>query len=90
MTGVQTCALPICLVVVEAIDGLPAPGSTIMVGDREIGTLGTVVGHRALAIIRLDKAAAAEVPITAAGVELKVSLPKGATFSLIPDATTHD
>ena len=78
------------LVVVEAIDGLPAPGSTIMVGDREIGTLGTVVGHRALAIIRLDKAAAAEVPITAAGVELKVSLPKGATFSLIPDATTHD
>jgi tRNA-modifying protein YgfZ len=74
------------MVVATSTENLPEAGTPIMVGDREIGTLGTVVGKKALAMIRLDKAADAEVPITAGGVELSFSLPIGSTFALVPEA----
>lgn len=73
------------LVVVEADNWLPDSGTAILAGDREIGTLGTVVGKRGLATVRLDKAAEAEQPLSAAGVILSLSLPHGVNFSLAPD-----
>jgi tRNA-modifying protein YgfZ len=77
------------LVVAEAAENLPVSGTPVLVGDREIGTLGTVVGNKALAIIRLDKAADAEMPVTAGGVELVFALPLGATFLLTPETETN-
>jgi tRNA-modifying protein YgfZ len=74
------------MVVATAAQNLPVSGTLVLAGDREIGALGTVVGNKALAIIRLDKASEAEVPVTADGVVLSFSLPIGATFSLRPDA----
>jgi tRNA-modifying protein YgfZ len=74
------------LVVAEAAENLPVSGTPVLVGEREIGTLGTVAGNKALAIIRLDKAADAEMPVTAGGVELAFALPAGATFVLKPNA----
>ncbi len=74
------------LVVATGEQDLPIQGTPVTVNDREIGTLGTVVGHQALAMIRLDKAAEAEVPVMAGGVALNFGLPIGATFSLKPVA----
>jgi tRNA-modifying protein YgfZ len=73
------------LVIAEGAEQLPASGTLVMIGDREIGTLGTVVGNKGLAIIRLDKAADAELPVTAGGVKLTFALPIGATFLLKPE-----
>jgi tRNA-modifying protein YgfZ len=74
------------MVVAKGEHKLPVAGTLVLAGDREIGALGTVAGNRALAIIRLDKADGAKVPVTAAGAVLSFSLPIGATFSLRPDA----
>jgi tRNA-modifying protein YgfZ len=74
------------IVVAQAAHNLPVSGTLVLAGDREIGALGTVVGNKALAIIRLDKADEAKVPVTADGVVLSFCLPIGATFSLRPDA----
>jgi tRNA-modifying protein YgfZ len=74
------------LVIVEGAQDLPVRGTMVMAGDRDIGTIGTVAGKRGLAIIRLDKAAEAAVPVTAGGVALTILLPEGATFSLTPEA----
>lgn len=73
------------LVIVKSDGALPESGTPILVGERDIGTLGTVVGNIGLAIIRLDKAAEAEFPIMAANAELSLELPLGATFSLSPE-----
>ncbi len=78
------------LVVVESAENLPSSGSAILVSDREIGTLGTIDRNKGLAIIRLDKAADATLPLTAGSVPLTISLPNGATFSLKPDLALHD
>ena len=72
------------LVVARGREKLPAAGTPVVVGGREIGMLGTVIDHQAVAIIRLDKAAEAEMPITAGGVEIVFHLPAGSTFELIP------
>ena len=74
------------MVVATGTESLPVLGTPVIVGDREIGTLGTVVGNQAMAMIRLDKAAEAEVPAAANGVALSFSLPIGATFNLTPNA----
>jgi tRNA-modifying protein YgfZ len=73
------------LVIAKGNTDLPAAGTPVLAGDREIGTLGTVVGDRALAIIRLDKASEAEAPVTAGNVQLTFSLPIGAAFNLTPE-----
>jgi tRNA-modifying protein YgfZ len=77
------------LVVAEGAENLPVSGTPVLVGDRDIGTLGTVAGNKALATIRLDKAADAEMPVTAGGVELVLALPLGATFLLTPETETN-
>lgn len=48
---------------------LPAPGTPVMAGEREVGTLRSVAGGRGLALLRLE--AIAE-PLEAAGVALNV------------------
>lgn len=49
-------------------DGELRPGAEIVAGDQSIGTIGSVDGARALALVRLDRAAAA----AAAGFDAKV------------------
>ena len=51
----------------------PAPGTPVLAGESEVGTLGSSAGPHALASIRLDKAqdaSAAGAPLTAGGVAL--------------------
>jgi len=38
------------------ISGEAAPGTPIMAGEKEVGTLHTVSGNRALAYLRFDRA----------------------------------
>ncbi|MDN2567160.1 folate-binding protein YgfZ [Aquibium sp. A9E412] len=57
---------------------LPAAGSPVTAGGRAIGTLGTVAGADALALVRIDRAAAAMqagTPIEADGVAVTLALP---------------
>lgn len=73
------------VVIVSGEAPLPASGSEITIGGKTIGTLGTVAGERALAIVRIDKAGeamAAGEPILAGDVPVSVALPgwTGLTF----------
>lgn len=73
------------LVIVDADVPLAADGSAVDTDGRSIGTLGTVVGSRALALVRTDKAADAmdaEHTITAGGRAVRLSFPEwtGLTF----------
>jgi folate-binding protein YgfZ len=64
-------------------------GATIMVGGAEIGTVGSVVGTRGLALVRLDRAAEARAKgqaILADGVSIALRKPDWATFELDPGA----
>jgi hypothetical protein len=66
------------VVIVSAETPLPASGTEITIGGKPIGTLGTVAGARALAIIRIDKAGeamAAGEPILAGEMPVTVALP---------------
>lgn len=73
------------VVILSAEASLPATGTEITIGGKPIGTLGTVAGDRALAIVRIDKAgeamAAGEL-ILAGDVPVTVTLPSwsGLTF----------
>lgn len=73
------------VVILSADASLPATGTEITIGGKPIGALGTVAGHRALAIVRIDKAGeamAAGEPILAGDVPVTVALPSwsGLTF----------
>ena len=60
-------------VMVQSADGLPAAGTPVESGGREIGTLASGDAHRALALVRLDRLAeadAAQATVTAAGRRL--------------------
>jgi len=48
------------IVRVGALDGALAPGAGIVDGDLPVGTVGTVAGDEALALVRLDRAETAE------------------------------
>jgi folate-binding protein YgfZ len=64
-------------------------GAPIMLGATEIGTIGSVVGTRALALVRLDRAAEASAKgqaILADGVAISLRKPGWATFELDPGA----
>ncbi len=75
---------------------LPAAGTEIMAGGKPIGTLGTVVADKGLAIVRTDRAADAmssNVAMMAGDVTVSVSLPEwtGLSFpSTDPLASTED
>jgi hypothetical protein len=65
------------IVILEATAPLQ-PGAEIAAGAATIGTVGSVAGNRALATVRLDRAAEAKAkgePLTAGGVAVAVRLP---------------
>lgn len=71
---------------VEAIFPGPAvPGAEITAGEKVVGRVGSAAGGRAIASVRLDRAtdaAAAGVPLTAAGVTVELRRPGWANFSM--------
>ena len=61
------------------LDG-PAPeaGSTILAGDKSVGTMGSAADHHGLALIRIDRvsdALEAGVPLTAGGLAVRIADP---------------
>jgi folate-binding protein YgfZ len=61
------------------LDG-PAPeaGSTILAGDKSVGTMGSASDHHGLALIRIDRASdalEAGTPLTAGGLSIRIADP---------------
>ena len=61
------------------LDG-PAPeaGSTVLAGDKSVGTMGSAADHHGLALIRIDRAGEAleaGIPLTAGGLAIRVADP---------------
>ena len=77
-------------VVAVSYDGVaPAAGTSVMAGDKSIGTLGSTANGQGLAVIRLDRAAealAAGVPLVADGVALRLVKPSWARFAFPGEA----
>jgi folate-binding protein YgfZ len=72
------------VLIASAESELPASGAEILADGRSIGTLCSVAGRSALAIVRIDKVKAAMddgVPILADGVALSLAIPEWAKFS---------
>lgn len=66
------------LLIARGKSALPAPGAEINAGGRTIGTLGSVAGEYGLAMVRIDRAAAAMaggVAILAGETELALDIP---------------
>lgn len=64
------------------VSGIPegaAAGASILVGDREAGTIGRVVEGDAVAIVRLDRVAEDVAP-TIGGIPVELRLPDWATY----------
>jgi folate-binding protein YgfZ len=62
-------------------------GAPIMVGEAEIGSIGSVVGARGLALVRLDRAAEASAKgqaLLADGIRISLRKPDWATFEVAP------
>jgi folate-binding protein YgfZ len=69
-----------------------APGAEVKAGDVAIGAVGSVAGTRALALLRLDRAAEAKakgVALTAGGVAIRLRKPDWATFDVAPSAAAE-
>jgi folate-binding protein YgfZ len=63
------------------VSGVDAPmGTPVLVGGRDSGAIGTPVGGKAVAIVRLDRFDGGEV--TVAGKPVTVTLPSWATYRL--------
>lgn len=61
---------------------VPAKGTEIRAGDKQVGTLLSSVGQRALALIRLDRLAEASAPLLADGARVTVSKPAWAKYEV--------
>lgn len=64
--------------------GAPDPGATVMAGEKIIGTMGSSVAGRGIALVRLDRAEDAQkagVPITTGGVPIRIVKPEWARFA---------
>jgi tRNA-modifying protein YgfZ len=62
----------------------PAPGTAVMAGDRQVGTMGSAAAGHALALLRLDRVAEAlaqATPLTAGGTSLHLVKPDWARFA---------
>lgn len=76
------------VLIATADAALPPSGTVAEAGGRALGTLGTVNGNAALAIVRIDRvkdAMDAGQPITAGGVALTLAIPAWAGFTF-PEA----
>ena len=60
----------------------PPKGTDIRAGEKQVGTLLSSSGRRALALIRLDRLAEATAPLIANGVTLKVRKPEWAKYDV--------
>lgn len=60
----------------------PPRGTEIRAGEKQVGTLLSSSGSRALALIRLDRLAEASAPLLADGVTLKVVKPQWARYEV--------
>ncbi|MEI3803214.1 folate-binding protein YgfZ [Agrobacterium sp. CCNWLW32] len=84
------------VVTVSAGGALPASGAEITADGKPVGTLGTVCGNRALAIVRIDRIAdalASGTPLLAETVPVTVALPawSGLSFPAVdPAARAED
>ncbi|KJF71297.1 YgfZ/GcvT domain-containing protein [Agrobacterium arsenijevicii] len=79
------------VVTVSAESMLPATGTDITANGKPVGTLGTVCGNRALAIVRIDRIAdalASATPLLAETVTVTVALPawSGLSFPAVDPA----
>jgi hypothetical protein len=77
------------LVPVKGMGPLPQPGTEVTAGEVSLGTLGSVAGGRALAMLRLDRAAEAlqkGEAVSAGGVALQLMKPSWWTAALWPEA----
>ena len=81
------------VVPVEAVgSGELQAGAEITAGAAVIGKVGSVAGRRALAMLRLDRAAEAKAkgePLMAGGIEIALRKPDWATFDLEPAAAAE-
>jgi tRNA-modifying protein YgfZ len=61
------------------LDGAaPEPGTTILAGDKAVGTIGSAARGHALALIRIDRASEAleaNTPLTAGGLAVRIAAP---------------
>jgi tRNA-modifying protein YgfZ len=58
--------------------GAPEPGTTVLAGDKSMGTMGSVADGRGLALIRVDRASEAleaGAPLTAGGLAVRITDP---------------
>lgn len=65
--------------IVAADSALPASGTELTANGKPLGTLGTVSGNQALAIVRIDRVAeavASNTPVLAADIPVTLSLPQ--------------
>lgn len=64
--------------------GAPMEGATVLMGDKQIGVMGSTAKGHGLALLRLDRVAdamASSTPLTAGGVPIHVRKPDWATFA---------
>lgn len=64
--------------------GAPMEGATVMVGDKQIGVMGSSANGHGLALLRLDRvgdALQSATPMIAAGVPITLAKPDWATFA---------
>jgi folate-binding protein YgfZ len=62
----------------------PLPGIAVMVGDKQVGQLGSTAKGRGLALLRLDRvsdALASGTPLSAGGIAIRVVKPDWAKFA---------
>src|SRR5690348_1005375 len=62
----------------------PSSGLPVMVGEKQIGVLGSTAQGRGLALLRLDRiedAIAAGIPLTAGGIPIRPVKPSWAKFA---------
>jgi folate-binding protein YgfZ len=79
------------IVPIEAASPI-VPGATVTAGSAAIGTVGSVAGTLALAMLRLDRVAEAQrkgEPLTAGGVPISVRKPAWANFDIAPPAAAE-
>ncbi|WP_377295636.1 YgfZ/GcvT domain-containing protein [Rhizobium sp. SGZ-381] len=81
------------LVKVTATTDLPATGTELFAGGKPLGTLGTVVGGKGLAIVRTDRvgdALSSDLPILAGDVAVDLALPAWTGLSFPTGAAEAD
>jgi folate-binding protein YgfZ len=70
-------------VVPIAFENAPWGGLAVLAGDKPVGTMGSSISGRGLALLRLDRVAdalAAGTPLISGGVEIRLVRPSWATF----------